>query len=139
MNQQMMQIEKMQDLQQMGATGIGIGMIIFWIVLYVFFAYCLARIAKNLGMDFGSSFVWALVPIANIFLLFKLAAKPMWWFILILIPIVNIVIGILVWMAISERLGRPAWWGVIIGLVPFANLVFFLILAFGKVQRAQVV
>lgn len=124
--------EKMMEMQaqQMGA-GLGIGMIIFYLVLYVFFAYCLARLAKKFGMPLGSSFVWAIIPIANIFLILKLGAKPYWWFILLLIPIVNIVMSILIWMSISERLGKPGWWGIMIGIVPIANLIFFLMLVFG--------
>ena len=107
-------------------------MIAFIVVMYVFFAFCMARMAVKTGMPFGSSFVWALIPIANIFLLLKIGGKPMWWFILLLIPIVNLVISILMWMGISERLGKPGWWGIIIGLVPVVNIIFFLILAFGE-------
>lgn len=125
--QQMMEMQ----MQQMGA-GIGVGMIIFWLVLYVFFAYCVGRLASKMNMPFKSSFVWALIPIANIFLLLKLGGKPMWWFILMLIPIVNFVIIILVWMGICEQLGKPGWWGIMIALVPIANLVFFLMLVFGQ-------
>lgn len=109
---------------------LSIGMIICLLALYVFIAYCLARIANKTGMPLGSSFIWALIPIANIFLILKIAGKPMWWFVLLLIPIVNFVICIILWMAISERLQRPAWWGVIIAIVPVINLIFFLILAF---------
>ncbi|HPM41156.1 MAG TPA: DUF5684 domain-containing protein [bacterium] len=125
--QQMMEMQ----MEQM-AGGIGVGMIILWLVLYVFFAYCLARLAVKRGMPFGSSFIWAIIPIANVFLLLKLGDKPMWWFILMLIPLVNFVILIILWMAICEKLGKPGWWGIMISLVPIANLVFFLMLVFGK-------
>ncbi len=119
------------------SQGMGVGMIIFWLVFYLFFAYCIARLAKKFGMPMGKAFIWAVIPIANIFLLLKLAAKPMWWFILLLIPIVNIVITILMWMSISEKLGKPGWWGIMIGLVPFANIVFFLMLVFGKGEAVK--
>jgi hypothetical protein len=128
------EVIKMQ-VQQM-SPGIGIGMIIFWVVFYLFVAYCLARLAKKFGMPMGKAFIWAVIPIANVFLLLKLAAKPMWWFILLLIPIVNIVISIMVWMSICEKLGKPGWWGIIIGLVPIVNIIFFLILVFGKGEAA---
>lgn len=124
-------IVKTQEMPQIGA-GIGIGMIIFWVVLYVFFAYCIARLAKKQGMPFNSSFIWALIPIANIFLILKLSGKPYWWFILLLIPIVNIVMSVLIWMAICEKMGKPGWWGIMIALIPIANIVFFLMLVFGK-------
>ena len=129
------EVMKMQ-VEQM-PPAVGIGMIIFWIVFYVFFAYCIARLATKFGMPLGKAFIWALIPIANIFLLLKLAAKPMWWFILLLIPIVNIVISIMIWMAISEKLGKPGWWGIMIGLVPVANIIFFLMLVFGKTQTVK--
>ncbi len=113
-------------------AGVSAGMIIFWVVFYLFFAYCIARLAKKFGMPIGKAFVWAVIPIANVFLLLKLAAKPYWWFVLLLIPIVNIVITVLIWMSICERMSKPGWWGIMIGLVPFANIVFFLMLVFGK-------
>lgn len=125
-----------QQIGQLGA-GMGVGMIIFWLIFYLFFVYCIARLAKNIGLPFGSSFIWALIPIANVFLILKIAQKPMWWFLLILIPIVNIVISIMIWMAIAERLGKPNWWGIMIGIVPIANIVFLLMLVFGTPAPAQ--
>jgi len=104
------------------------------LAFYVFFAYCLARIAKKEGLPFQSSFIWALIPIANYFLMFKLGGKPMWWFILLLIPIVNFIILILMWMGIAEKFGRPGWWGVMIAIVPIANIIFFLMLVFGEAK-----
>lgn len=122
---------QMQDVPPM-AQGVGLGMIIVMLVVYLFWAYCMARIAVRLGMPMGKAFIWAIIPIANIFLLLKLAAKPMWWFILLLIPILNLVMIILIWMGLCERLGKPNWWGVLIALVPIVNIVLFLILAFEK-------
>ena len=127
MEEQVMQMQ----MQQMGA-GVVVGMIIFWVVFYVFFAFVLAKIANKLGMPLRKAFIWALIPIANIFLFLKIAAKPTWWFILFLIPIANIVAGILAWMAIAERRGKPGWWGILIVLLPFVNIILILILAFGK-------
>ena len=124
------QMKQMQKMQAVGA-GMGVGMILVWLVFYLFFVYCIARLAKNIGMPFGSSFIWALIPIANIFLILKIADKPMWWFLLMLVPLVNIVISIMVWMAIAERLGKPNWWGIMIGIVPIANIIFLLMLVFG--------
>ena len=127
----------MQMQMQQAAAGMGMGMIIGYIVVYLFCVYCLARLATKFGMPMGSSFVWALIPIANVFLILKLSTKPMWWFILMLIPIANIVVSILVWMAIAERLGKPGWWGIMIGIVPIANIVFFLMLVFGETKMVQ--
>ena len=133
MNEQLML--QMQEGMKPSAA-LGVVPIIIMIVVYAFLAWCMAKIAKKLGMEFGKAFIWAIIPIANIFLLLKLATKPMWWFILMLIPIVNIVISVLVWMSIAERLGKPGWWGILIALVPVANIVMFLILVFEKPAAA---
>lgn len=122
---------QVQEVQQM-SPGIGIGMVITWLVFYLFFAFCLAMIAKKTGREFGASFIMAIIPIANIILLLQIACKPWWWLFLFLIPIVNIVIAIIVWMKVAEARGKPGWWGILICLVPIVNLVLFLILAFGK-------
>lgn len=114
------------------SAGMGTGMLVVWLVLYLFFAFCLAKIATKQGRPFGTSFIMAIIPIANIILVLQLAGKPWWWLFLLLIPIVNLVLMIIIWMSIAERMGRPAWWGVVMVLVPVVNLVLFLILAFGR-------
>ncbi|HKX13546.1 MAG TPA: DUF5684 domain-containing protein, partial [bacterium] len=72
-----------------------------------------------------------LIPIVNIIFILQLAQKPLWWIILFIIPIVNLVIAVMVWAAISVRRGKPNWWGVLM-LIPIVNLVILLILAFGE-------
>ncbi len=73
---------------------------------------------------------WAvLVPIYNIIVLLDIAGKPAWWFVLFLIPIVNAVVAILVSLAIAERFGKGAGFG--IGLA-FLGFIFYPILGFGS-------
>ncbi len=121
--------EQMQQVQMNPAMGIGI--LIAYLAAYAFFALCLAKIAEKLGRPFGQSFLMAIIPIANLILMLQLAGKPLWWIILMFIPIVNIVIFALIWMAVCEKRGRPAWQGILM-FVPVANLVVLLMLAFGK-------
>jgi hypothetical protein len=72
-------------------------------------------------------FAW--IPIANMFLLLAVAKKPLWWFFLLLIPFVNVVIVILIWMGIAETLGKPSWWG-ILTLIPLVGFIVPCYLAF---------
>ncbi|MEZ5163256.1 MAG: DUF5684 domain-containing protein [Fimbriimonadaceae bacterium] len=69
------------------------------------------------------------VPILNVVAMVKLANKPMWWVILCFIPCVNIVAGIIIWMAIAERRGKPSWMGLLM-LVPCVNFIIPFYLAF---------
>jgi Ca2+/Na+ antiporter len=89
------------------------------LVTYIYMAICLQTIAKKTNTPDG----WlAWIPIANCVLMLNIAHKPVWWIVLMLIPLVNIVIWIIVWMEIAKARGKPEWWG-ILTIVPVLNLV----------------
>lgn len=116
------------EVSQAAIAGI---MAIYLVVLavgYVYMAICFQIIAKKTAT--GSAWM-AWVPIVNIFLMLMIAKKPMWWFILMLIPIVNIVILIITFMEIAKARGKPGWVGVLM-IVPFANVIVPGYLAFSK-------
>lgn len=110
------------DSTSIAAAGLGIGLILFIVVIglacYVYVSLALQTIATKTNTPNG----WlAWIPLANWFLMLSIAKKPMWWFILLLIPLVNIVIMVMVWMAIAEARGKPNWWGILF-IVPVANI-----------------
>ena len=75
---------------------------------------------------------WAsIVPIYNVIVLLKIANKPWWWVLLWLIPLVNIVIGILVSIAVANNFGKTAGFGIGLAFLPF---IFYPILAWGDAQ-----
>jgi Family of unknown function (DUF5684) len=75
---------------------------------------------------------WAsLIPIYNTYIMIKMAGKPGWWLLLLLVPIVNLVIAIMIVLAIAERFGKGVGFG--IGLV-LLGIIFWPILAFGDAQ-----
>lgn len=79
--------------------------VLLYIVIYVYIAYTLMVIANKTNTE-NSWFAW--IPILNLYLMCKIADKPGWWLILFLIPLVNIVIAIIVWMKIAEKMGNRA-------------------------------
>jgi len=104
--------------------------LLFGLVGYIYMAVCLQVIAKKTNTPNG----WmAWIPIANIVLMIQVAQKPLWWFIFFLIPIVNIVIAVVVFMAIAERRGKPNWVGILI-IVPIVGIVIPGYLAFSSDQ-----
>ena len=111
------------DHDSMLAAGLGAGLIMIMLVLfaglYVYMALALQTIAKKTNTE-NPWLAW--IPIANLVLMLNIAKKPIWWIVLFLIPIANIVIGIIVWMAVAEARGKPSWWGVLT-IVPLANLI----------------
>ena len=101
----------------------------FWgLAVYVWLALCLHTIANKTNTPNG----WlAWIPIANLYLMCKVAGRSGWWTILFFIPLVNIIIGIIVWMGIAEARKQPSWLGILM-IIPIANLVIPGILAFSK-------
>jgi hypothetical protein len=73
----------------------------------------------------------AIVPIYNTIVLLKIAGKPLWWIILLIIPIVSLVIAILMSLGIAEKFGKGAGYGIGLAFLPF---IFYPMLAFGDTQ-----
>jgi Family of unknown function (DUF5684) len=111
-----------QDNQARAAAAVGAAMSTFFIIfvlMYIFIALAVQTIATKTG----TANPWlAWIPIVNIILLLNIAKKPVWWILLLLIPIVNIVVSVIVWMAVAEVRQKPSWWG-ILTIIPIANFV----------------
>ncbi len=108
------------DAQSTMFTGMfGTAFFVFVIAAYIYVSLALMTIAKKTSTP-NDWLAW--IPIANVFLMLQIARKPLWWFILCLIPLVNIVIFILIWMAIAEARHKPSWWGILF-IVPVLNLI----------------
>jgi hypothetical protein len=100
------------------------GVVLLFVLAIGFAVYLYISLAlQTIATKTGTPNAWlAWIPIVNIFLMVGVAKKPAWWFVLFLIPLVNIVISIIVWMAIAEARRKPNWWG-ILTIVPLVNVV----------------
>ena len=73
----------------------------------------------------------AIIPIYNVIVMLQIAGKPIWWLILFLIPIVNIVMCILVGIAVAKAFGKSTGFGIGLALL---GPIFYPILGFGEAQ-----
>lgn len=99
--------------------------------LYAYFALCLMTIARKTGTP-GAGLAW--IPIANIVLMCRIARKPGWWVLLALIPIVNFVAMIVLFMGMAEARGKSPGLAFLL-FVPVVGLVVPLLLAAGGESR----
>ena len=114
------------------ATGIALGFTIFMIITvlvsYAISAFLLSRIFKKAGVE-----PWkAWVPIYNNWVLLELGDQKGFWAIIALIPFVNIVSIVFMFIAmynIGLKLGKESWF---ILLAIFLPLVWLIWLAFDK-------
>lgn len=75
---------------------------------------------------------WAsIIPIYNGIILLKIAGKPVWWIILFIIPVVNIIVGIITCIGVAKNFGKDALFGICLALFGF---VMYPILGFGGAQ-----
>jgi hypothetical protein len=128
------------EMDRIGAPGLpgwlatfGLIVNILGIVLYLFFSFCLYRIAKKLNVPAAWT---AWIPIVQIWTIVACAGKPWWWILLLLIPIVNVIVVAYLWMCITENLGRDKWLG-LISLIPVIGMIWIAVLAFSKSEGTE--
>jgi len=111
--------------------------VILGIALYLYSAYCLYHIAKKTNTE-NEWLAW--IPLANIYLMVKIARLPVWWLLVFLtafIPVLNLLAIVLlgyIWWKIAEERRRPGWWGILMLIGPI-NLVIIWFLAFGEAEN----
>jgi hypothetical protein len=96
-------------------------------ILYLAFA-ALGIVALWKIFDKAGEPGWAaIIPFYNFYVLFKITWGSGWKFLLLLIPIANIVIGIITMVKLAKAFGKSG--GFAVGLI-FLSLIFYCILAF---------
>ena len=73
----------------------------------------------------------SIIPIYNVILLMEIAGRPVWWFLLLFIPVVGLVVAIIAYLDVARKFGKGAGFGIGLVLLPF---IFFPILGFGSAQ-----
>ncbi|MBD3238333.1 MAG: hypothetical protein GF332_01685 [Candidatus Moranbacteria bacterium] len=125
------------------AIGFMVPMLMITVVIYVFYSFCLYKIAKKLNQD-KPWIAW--IPIAQFVVLLKGANLSPWialGFLALIIPIVNFIVGIgaiillaYCFMKVGEKLGYPTWVGLFV-ILPLGNIIIPAIFAFSGKGKAQ--
>ncbi|MCX6552576.1 MAG: DUF5684 domain-containing protein [Acidobacteria bacterium] len=118
-----------QEEQAVSTAGAGIGIVmsLVWLAVVVVVIASVWKVFTKAGEPGWA----AIVPIYNIIVMLKIAGKPLWWILLLLIPFVNIIIGILVLIALAKNFGKGAGFGVGLAVL---GIIFFPILGFGDAK-----
>jgi len=107
-------------------------MSLIFIFFYSIICFPLMRIAKIIKRKH----VWLVwVPIAQIFYIAYIAKKPPWWGILFLIPVVNVILLLVLFIFILRELKKP-YWLIIPVLVPGINIFVLWYLAISEIKQS---
>lgn len=121
----------LQDNTSTGISPLGAGLGMGVMICY--FAVILLIIAGmwKIFVKAGKPGWAAIVPIYNIIVLLEITGKPIWWFILMLIPFVNLIVFIIVLVELAKRFGKGVGFAIGLLLLPF---IFYPVLGFGSAQ-----
>jgi len=108
----------------------GIGMIVFLLFYLAVIVIIIAGLWK-IFTKAGHAGWLAIIPIVNLYFICKIAGRPGWWIILLLIPIVSLIITIIVYYDLAKSFGRGLW--TTLGLI-FLSPIFIPILGFGSAE-----
>lgn len=100
------------------SAALGIGTMIFGLVIAVFFVFVMWKIYEKAGEPGWAS----IIPIYNFIVLLKIAGRPLWW--IIIFPIAGLIIP----FDLARKFGKGAGFGLGLLLLSF---IFYPILAFG--------
>src|SRR5947199_10877259 len=103
---------------------------LFWMCEIAFIVLMIAAMWRVFSK--ASQPGWAaIIPIFNVYIMCKVAGRPGWWLLLMLIPFVNLIIGIILSVDIAKRFGKGIGFAIGMILLPF---IFWPILGFGSAQ-----
>ena len=104
---------------------------IIYLAVMVFYVVCSWKIYVKAGKP-----GWAcIVPIYNIIVYLDIVNRPLWWIVLMFIPVVNIVVMILMLMDFAVAFGKSKGWG--IGMLLILGFIGVPILAFGDASYTK--
>ena len=96
-------------------------------VVALFFAACFWKVFSKAGQPGWAAFV----PIYNVVLLLQIVGRPLWWIFLLIIPGINLIVGIILYIDLAKSYGKDIMFA--LGLIAVSPL-FLPILAFGSAQ-----
>lgn len=114
------------------AAGVAAGAVLLYF-LFVFAFYALMVAAQWKMFTKAGEAGWkSIIPFYNTYILFQLAGRNGWGFLLMFIPFVNLVVWIVVMIDLAKHYGKSTAFGVV-GLVIF-NVIGLLMLGFGDAK-----
>ena len=113
------------------SAGYPVGLIVLELALIVMVFAGLWKLFAKAGKPGWA----AIVPIYNTCMMIDIAGKPIWWILLMFIPVVNIVVSVIVTIGLAKNFGRGT--GTVIGLI-FLPMIFLLILGYGSAEYNRV-
>ena len=113
------------------AQGVAMVFVVLWAAVLLLMIASLWKVFTKAGEPGWA----AIVPIYNLIVLLKIAGKPAWWILLMLIPVVNLIPVVIIPLQVAKNFGKGT--GFAIGLM-FLGFIFYPVLGFGSAKYQPV-
>lgn len=116
-----------------GDAGAAAGSAIVFVILLIELALVVLIVAGLWKMftKAGKPGWAAIVPIYNMIVMLEIIGRPLWWILLLLIPCVNIIFAVIIYIDLAKSFGKDVAWGIGMILLPF---IFIPLLGFGDAK-----
>lgn len=115
------------SLDFLKGTGIGLTLLIVLALIVLAIAVLMIVSTWKLYEKAGEKGWSMLIPFYGQAVFMRIVKKPLWWLLLLLIPVVNIVLWVMLSIRFSKFFGKGTWYGVGCMFLPF---IFLPMLAF---------
>lgn len=102
-----------------------------FMIIFLAFAVVMIIASWKIFTKAGKPGWAAIIPIYSAIVLLEIVGKPIWWIILFIVPIVNIVIAIIVVHRLSVSFGKDVGMTILLLILP---IIGYPILAFGDAK-----
>lgn len=123
-------VDRTNELSPEAAAGLGVAGVVFFIVYLALILLWIAGMWKTFQKA-GQPGWAAIIPIYNFVVLWQITGKPGWVLALTLIPCTTIIGMIILNLAVAERFGKGAGFGLGLTFLPF---IFYPMLGFGDAR-----
>jgi signal peptidase I len=78
----------------------------------------------------GTKAYYSIIPFYNLYVLLRITRKPMWWYVFLLVPFINVFVFMLMLVELARCFGRESLWEQFLAVVvPFAYLPYLGLMA----------
>jgi len=101
------------------------GEVVVWLAISILVLAAFWKIFAKAGKPGWA----AIIPIYNLVVYLQIVNRPIWWIVLLFIPLVNVVVWIILTNDLAKAFGKGVGWTV--GML-FLGFIFYPILGFGS-------
>ena len=97
-----------------------------WIIIFLVFQIIYFLSTWKLFIKAGEKPIYSLIPFYNLIIMMKIIKRPKWWFILLFIPVINLLMAGVIIIETLRSFGKNSNLDTLIGLVSLGTYITYI-------------